>query len=646
MTPKKFEILIILFLILLPSFCLADSYAEKRIFFVESDYDFLEREKILTTNLAISDKAYFYVEDEFFGNLSQSEKQNFYENLKKISKEFNLKIYPKLVSIFGREPKYGVNGDPKITILFHRMKEEIGGYFRIDDNFERAIAPLSNERKMIYLNVSFLDEEIIKSNLAHEFTHLIIFNQKTKEIEEERWIQEMVADIAPTLLGYAENLEKRIETFKKYPQDPILEWKDSVKDYGILSIFGHYLLDYFGKDLFLNLLKTKETGVFALEKITGKDFSEIFQNFLIATYLNDCSFGNQYCFKTKLLKKLRVLPEFHFLPITGDSILTVFREIKDFSGDWQKIYGGKGNLTLEFDGEDEGDFKISYILCNKDQICTLNFLKTDQNQNATFSVSDFDKNYLSLTLITFSKKEEKFTEKQAKSYNFSLRISFKQPLERPISPSTSSLSSTTSPPTSPFTFSCLKFERNLKYGMRGRDVKCLQEILKKEGKEIYPQGLITGYFGPLTLKAVIKFQEKYWQEILAPWGLEKGTGFVGKTTRAKLNAILGVTSPIISISPCEGVFFNRNLKFGSFGKDVKCLQYLFNQDPETKVADFGPGSPGNETNFFGPLTFKAVIKFQEKYAKDILVPLGLKKGTGFVGPLTLAKLNQLLARVK
>jgi hypothetical protein len=37
---------------------------------------------------------------------------------------------------------------------------------------------------------------------------------------------------------------------------------------------------------------------------------------------------------------------------------------------------------------------------------------------------------------------------------------------------------------------------------------------------------------------VIKFQEKYKKEILSPWGLEKGTGFVGRTTREKLNQIL------------------------------------------------------------------------------------------------------------
>ena len=71
------------------------------------------------------------------------------------------------------------------------------------------------------------------------------------------------------------------------------------------------------------------------------------------------------------------------------------------------------------------------------------------------------------------------------------------------------------------------------------EVRCLQEFLKAQGPEIYPEGLVTGNFLSLTQAAVIRFQEKYADEVLAPWGITKGTGFVGSTTRAKLNELLG-----------------------------------------------------------------------------------------------------------
>ncbi len=62
---------------------------------------------------------------------------------------------------------------------------------------------------------------------------------------------------------------------------------------------------------------------------------------------------------------------------------------------------------------------------------------------------------------------------------------------------------------------------------------------KAQGLEIYPEGIVSGWFGPLTKKAVIRFQETYTDDILASWGLIKGTGFVGQITRTKINEILG-----------------------------------------------------------------------------------------------------------
>lgn len=81
------------------------------------------------------------------------------------------------------------------------------------------------------------------------------------------------------------------------------------------------------------------------------------------------------------------------------------------------------------------------------------------------------------------------------------------------------------------------FEVSLKYGDRGDKIVKLQEVLIQEG--LLGQGLATGWFGPLTKTAVIKFQEKYASEILTPLGLISGTGFVGSSTRAKLSELSG-----------------------------------------------------------------------------------------------------------
>lgn len=77
--------------------------------------------------------------------------------------------------------------------------------------------------------------------------------------------------------------------------------------------------------------------------------------------------------------------------------------------------------------------------------------------------------------------------------------------------------------------------------------------------------------------------------------------------------------------------FTRDLKLGDSGIDVFNLQKILNQDPETRVAISGPGSINQETTYFGNLTHQAVIKFQNKYKNQVLLPLGLAYGTGYFG---------------
>ncbi|MFA6404386.1 MAG: peptidoglycan-binding protein [Candidatus Paceibacterota bacterium] len=237
------------------------------------------------------------------------------------------------------------------------------------------------------------------------------------------------------------------------------------------------------------------------------------------------------------------------------------------------------------------------------------------------------------------------------------------------------------------------FNRYLTVGSTGTDVKALQQSLNSLGYTVSASGVgssgnETTYYGPSTTLALQKFQCST-LKICSGSPTTNGYGNFGPTTRATLNTKIQMTNvnpqisgqmtnltnvcppglictPISSASSVNNYqsstsnnqqtgtkyHFTRSLTVGDTGNDVKQLQIFLNSHPSTslrtgnteypfRIATTGPGSPGNETTYFGNLTAQAVSRFQEYYKSEILTPVNLTRGTGFFGSSTIRKVNAL-----
>ena len=93
-----------------------------------------------------------------------------------------------------------------------------------------------------------------------------------------------------------------------------------------------------------------------------------------------------------------------------------------------------------------------------------------------------------------------------------------------------------------------------------------------------------------------------------------------------------------STTPTSSYVFTQNLQYRAIDPEVTELQKYLNDHGFT-LAQSGPGSPGNETDYFGMKTYQALVKFQDAHAAEILTPVGLTQGSGYFGPVTRAFVN-------
>jgi len=320
----------------------------------------------------------------------------------------------------------------------------------------------------------------------------------------------------------------------------LLEWNGESADYGVINMFGQYLVEQFGIEILSESLLFKGKGLdsleYALDKLDiDKTIEQVFIDWQIAISANDCSQGEEYCYENSYLSAIRPFHFLIYLPNTKELNYGITHSMKQWSGNWYKVLGGDKGIKIEFTSDE--DFTVPYFVEQHNNVQYLKYLEIKDGKGI-IEMPYFGQDNKSITLIP-----NVIGDYTGENYTFSLNISTFEPEENldvllaQIEELQAQIQILLLKIEQIKGASCSSINNNLYFGLtNNQGVKCLQQLLVDE--DVYPEAIVNGNFFLLTKNAVIRFQNKYKSEILTPVGLFQGSGYVGPMTRSKINNIL------------------------------------------------------------------------------------------------------------
>jgi hypothetical protein len=298
----------------------ADIVGQTRTFFVNHTFDKHDRSSVAATLQYDGAHIAVYTEDAYWNRLTSTQKDSNLRAIVRLASNFDTHIYPIETGFWGSEPNPGIDGDPRVTILFHELHAGNGGYFDSTHNLPAAPGRDSNAREMIVLNFDSLVTDFASVFLGHEFQHLISSHQKEqlRRTSDEVWLNETRSEYTATLLQQNipytnSSLHRRVQSFLRNPSNSLTEWENIPTDYGIAAVFAEYLAGRYGNKILSSSLQSSSRGIASINDylITNKyseRFSDIFLDWMVASYLNDASTGQKYAYTRPELSNIHVTP--------------------------------------------------------------------------------------------------------------------------------------------------------------------------------------------------------------------------------------------------------------------------------------------------------------------------------------------------
>ncbi len=323
--------------------------------------------EIATTVRAVGDHCVIFVDDTatFFTD----------QDIQEYVNQFDNNIFDNNTSFFN--DGFDIDGNNKVGIVLIDMGLDyqqgiVAGYFTGRDFFsQQELDDLgfsyikSNEGDFIYVNSQLVDPSegleytanTLYGVIAHEFQHELYFYRSWENdwifndnYVEDSWINEGMSTFAEALNGYID-VDNRIATYfaeefdNKTNHVSLLYWSQTLNDYGISNLFTNYLVEQYTEGVHYSIYLNNEDPIVSIENYTGKDFSDIYMDFIIANKLYSLNLATEYSYNLDLASLSTGDPAHITLSTTDSSVFMSSAAVK-----YYQITGDGSDVTVNISG--------------------------------------------------------------------------------------------------------------------------------------------------------------------------------------------------------------------------------------------------------------------------------------------------------
>lgn len=342
-----------------------------RQFYVNPKYEIDGKNRETAIHLTSSTRTKIFVEQDYYDKLIERGKDVFLTNVSNLGVKFDSDIYLTEKRLFGDEWSPGIDNDHRITIYITEMRSDVDGYFREIDEYNIVN---SNKREMIYVNAKYIGQGRAPAILAHEFQHLINFNQRKRlrVLDEEEWLNEALSEYAVTATGFSDAgdyLNRTARNFIANPTNALGIWESAAIDQASVSLFIHYLVGRYGESILKDIVQSKYVGEEAISFAIRKNgfnetFSDVFTDWTIALFLNSSDYKFQHSDLQYSL--FHVMPQLSYS--VGESGLGASFVVRDLAPEWHRFLPAKYTpqnpqaLQITFSSRKDYYFRVPVVV--------------------------------------------------------------------------------------------------------------------------------------------------------------------------------------------------------------------------------------------------------------------------------------------